>query len=424
MKKKKNYLKTGILLLGIFILVLSCEKEENQIQLENRTSEILQSKFNLNDYSKMIPYDYEVNWSNPTKLYSNELKLSYYEFSVNYTSILNPIELNKQKLKSDYYIKYKILVTEKNKNDFNFYAIKFYQKVDFSNKNLLNSNVSFSNLENYTGIVQFIDIENDLVFAKRLNKGILANGKSFKQKEFKDPTLASKEVQNCITLMLPEYTDWYKKTVDPDGSIHIEFTSTQFTGFSNQTICYSDWIPEYNPNGGNSDGIYLHNGDAGVYKNETIILIENEIITAADNPPDCESFNYSRVGATDWQCAAVSGVHELFTVFGWNCNGVEIGYLPQTLYFQLPINSTYGENTGHTSVESAVYLQEAFEAFDSWYQGNACTASGAVMTHTFIQYIKDEFEERGGNVILTPPLGFLGATTPYKYTWSGYGDCN
>lgn len=441
MKKMKNYLKTGILLLGIFISVLSCEKEENQIQINNSLSEQLQNEFNLDDYSKIIPYDFEVNWNNPTKLYSEELKMFYYEFPVNYTSILNPIELNKQNKNGKFYVEYKIFVTEKDINDFNFYALKFYQNVGSLNVSSFNSNVSFNNVDNFNGFIHIIDKENDIVFAKELNKGKLIN-KIFKQKEFKNSNFASKEIQNCQTLYIPNYTDWYKKTIDPiTGKENVEFTHTELTGYSYQEVCYSSIIPEINPFGGNPDGIYLNNGNPGLYTNETIILIEDEIkecgegfvqdengdcveITVANVPPDCESFNYSRVGANNWQCAAVSGIRELFTVFNWECTGFDFGYLPQAIYFQLPINSNFPLGSGYTKTESAVALHEAFKLFDSWYKSNACTSSYPTMTNKFIQFIKDEFEDIGGNATVTPPLGYTGSITPYQYTWSGYGNCN
>lgn len=66
----------------------------------------------------------------------------------------------------------------------------------------------------------------------------------------------------------------------------------------------------------------------------------------------------------------------------------------------------------------------AFKAFDNWYKVNGCNSGAPAMEQKLLEFIKDEFEENGGNVTLNPPLGFSGQPTPYKVTWSGYGDCD
>lgn len=108
----------------------------------------------------------------------------------------------------------------------------------------------------------------------------------------------------------------------------------------------------------------------------------------------------------------------------WECVGFDFGTLPQALYFQLPINSTYTLGSGYTKTESAVTSHEAFKVFDIWYKNNACTSSYSQMTSKFLETIKEEFEEIGSNATITPPLGYTGAITPYNSTWYGYGNCN
>ncbi|WP_394973252.1 hypothetical protein [uncultured Croceitalea sp.] len=136
-------------------------------------------------------------------------------------------------------------------------------------------------------------------------------------------------------------------------------------------------------------------------------------------------FEYSRVGNTNWQTAAVIGARELFTVFSWDCTGFDWGMFTQPLYFQLPINHIYGINSGSTKVESAAYLHEAFKAFDIWYKNNnPCQTSHTAMEQKLLEYIKDEFEENGGKVNLEPPLGFTGEITPFSTEIFGYGNCD
>ncbi|MBW8245245.1 hypothetical protein K1F50_20755 [Muricauda oceani] len=182
---------------------------------------------------------------------------------------------------------------------------------------------------------------------------------------------------------------------------------------------------EVNFGGPGTDGILkaisLSGKSADCPEEETLIPINEE---EALPPPDCESFNYSRIGNTNWQCSAVTGVHELFTVFNWQCIGYDWGIFTQPLYFQLPINNNYSLDSGSTKIESAAYLDMAFKAFDSWYKVNGCNAGAPALEQKLLEFIKDEFEENGGNVTLTPPLGFLGKPTAYKVTWSGYGNCD
>ncbi|WP_452600842.1 hypothetical protein [Pontimicrobium sp. MEBiC06410] len=148
-----------------------------------------------------------------------------------------------------------------------------------------------------------------------------------------------------------------------------------------------------------------------------------EYFTIENINPDCESFNYSQVGSTVWQCAAVSNIHELFLILNINCTGFDWGIFTQPLYFQLPVNTQFPLSSGVTQTQSAVLLQLGFEAFDNWYQENGCNTTSTAMEQTLLDYIKDEFEYYGGNVTLTPPLGFSGTPSPYKTSWFGYGDC-
>src|SRR5690606_31415574 len=141
-------------------------------------------------------------------------------------------------------------------------------------------------------------------------------------------------------------------------------------------------------------------------------------------PPDCESFNYSRIGNTNWQCASVSGVHDLFTVFNWKCLGYDWGIFTQPLYFRLPITGSYSFDSGSTKIESAAYLDMAFKALDNGYKINGCNAGAPALDQKLLECIKDEFEENGGAVTLSPAVGFVGSPAAYKVTWSGYGNCN
>ncbi len=189
-------------------------------------------------------------------------------------------------------------------------------------------------------------------------------------------------------------------TLDPNSGAYINFL---------------DGASEGNSGGGSSSGSGSNNEPEG---------ITNSPLTLEDVPPNCSSFNYSRVGSNNWQVASVSNVHELFILLNWSCIGFDWGIFKQPLYFQLPINYRFKLNSGNTKTESAILLHLAFEKFDIWYQSNGCSTSGSAMEQKLLNYIKDEFEEEGGNVTLSPPLGYTGTSTPYQITYYGYGNCN
>ena len=46
------------------------------------------------------------------------------------------------------------------------------------------------------------------------------------------------------------------------------------------------------------------------------------------------------------------------------------------------------------------------------------------MEQKLLDFIKDEFEEKGVNVTLEPPLGFSGQPEVYQTDFWGYGNCN
>lgn len=102
-----------------------------------------------------------------------------------------------------------------------------------------------------------------------------------------------------------------------------------------------------------------------------------------------------------------------------------MAFFIQPIYFQLPVNLDYPLNSGSTRLESAIRLHNAFESFDNWYDTHGCEDNSAVaVEQILLDYIRDEFEEVGGNVTMDPPLGFTGETTAYKSRWIGYGNCD
>ena len=269
MKSKKNkltnLLKTGILLFGISLFLWNCNNENETI--ENNQSNLLeklQSNFNAENFKEALPYDFEVQWDNSLKQYSEELETSYYEFPITYTSKFNPDEILKSKpQKNKYNISYKILITENEKQEYIYYVVKFYKE---NSKNTSHLEKSFAGSSDFSGFIHLLNKSGDIVFAKKLEGGIEDSkkfyNKEFKKKRNKDENLYARVDETCITLTTHSYTDNYVRW----GNGPAIYVSTTYNGSTSTTSCESYWLPGLNIGGGGGAGTYRNNGNGGVYK--------------------------------------------------------------------------------------------------------------------------------------------------------------
>lgn len=262
-KKLKNYLKIGVLLFGVSILLFNCEKENiNETSKPQSFVEEIKQDFNKEDFTKSIPYEFDVNWDLIKKDYSEELKTDYYEFPIRYSSSFTPHINDLKKTKGNYFKSYKIIATFKNEN-INFYALRVYEKI--SETGQIISEVNFNYSSNFNGLIHLVDNENAIVFAKKIEKGI-ESIKDYYAKDLKelDP-IKSREVYSCATVVTDHYKDWYKKWTDDNGTTHKEYKSTQYLGRSSEIICAYQYLPDYDTTtstaGGGSPG-----AGAGTYK--------------------------------------------------------------------------------------------------------------------------------------------------------------
>ncbi len=114
----------------------------------------------------------------------------------------------------------------------------------------------FDSNEIFTGFMHLIDKENDVVFAKKIDRGVV-DEKLFFDKAFKNKTTTNKMIEDCVTYLVYNYIDWYKIT-----SSGIEKSSTQLVSVNYEATCYTYFLPGGGePTGGGTGG----NGDATVY---------------------------------------------------------------------------------------------------------------------------------------------------------------
>ncbi len=250
MKMKKNKLvnlfKMGLLLFGMSVLLLNCEKE-NGIEPQEITSQNrFEKSFNKDDFKKTIPFSYEVNWEGIVKKYSEELETNFYEFDLIYDTPFNPTTINNLK-KEGYNISYKLIVTESEENKLDFFVAKFFQKKDGVTK-IEDLNISLNKNSDYEGFTHLYDTNNELYFAKKINEKEIKEPKLYfkdKVKEDNSGLYARGDVTTCTTSTLYHYIDWYRYTYDAWGNvISIVYLYTEYVGSSSTTSCITEFQPD------------------------------------------------------------------------------------------------------------------------------------------------------------------------------------
>ncbi|WP_157812221.1 hypothetical protein [Polaribacter sp. ALD11] len=248
MKKNKlvNLFKMAILFFGMSILLLNCEKEnlveQQEVSIENK----FEKQFNKEDFKKKIPFDYDVDWNSAVKEYSKELETNFYEFELIYNTPFNPTAVNKTK-KEGFNTFYKLVVTENEENNLTFFIAKFFQEKEKSIV-IEDLDISLNKNTGYKGLTHLYNSENELHFAKHVNKE--ENKKSklyFKDKsKIQDSNILAKgDITNCKTSTLYHYIDWYRYSYDAWGNlISVVFLNTEYIGSSSSTSCVTEFQPD------------------------------------------------------------------------------------------------------------------------------------------------------------------------------------
>jgi hypothetical protein len=149
-----------------------------------------------------------------------------------------------------------------------------------------------------------------------------------------------------------------------------------------------------------------------------IVLPINE--TMKEERPSCESFEYTKLGNTGRQWAAVNGIWDVVTKWG-KCPGIGVAASYQTYYFSLP--SHYSPTKAARL--SADALESAFYDMQTWFRKQKCKQiMTGVLAQKMDEYIKEAFSEINGRALRSAPLGWNGKPTKYKEDWTGSDTCN
>ena len=223
------------------ILLTSC-LVNNEIEKPNYFASISDKE----SFSKIIQYDYEVQWNSITDHYSEELGKNYLEF---------PIMLSNENLiKGNYRISFTLLAIQKDDVNFEFYVVKFYQEV--KNDLDLGPNVSFSIPGRFSGLVHVLDNNNEIYFAQKFKDGDILEQRLFTQKgQASDNGRMS---EDCYTVTTYHYTDWYVNGV---------YTDSWLNYISYETFCYNTYLPDLYTYGGGGSGSYGSSIGGDAYNN-------------------------------------------------------------------------------------------------------------------------------------------------------------
>jgi hypothetical protein len=425
----KNCFKLGVLLLGLLITFTNCEKEnetllesldsetiENELtnkQNNKELDEILKAKQWFNENSELNQFSIlevtkTIDWENAFITKKNG-KVAI-EVPLILNDDINISHKKNKKLKT--YNRLLLLPSKKVSNDYRSFLVNILQTNSQNNFDNKSSKLNYFKLsQNFDGLITVIN-----------NKDEVIERKEFKLGKVVKPNYASKDEEKAEEYTCVLYGYWYSDgTFEALGVLYCYPSGGGSLGGPG----YSDPEGETPKSGGTSgpdesenngcpDG-YIPGPEGGCIPEKKFIDEINE------HNPDCASFNYTIIGSTNWQCAAVSNIYETFSVFNWSSLSFQeaTAIFNQPLYFQLPGSMS----AGLAAENSAIALREAFIRFDVYYDRHYNDGYVA-LENMLLNYIKQEMQDYGGTVTLSPPNGFVGSPTPYQTKAWGTGNCN
>lgn len=255
-------------------MLWSCEKETfNQTSKPQSFVEEIQQAFNKEDFTKSIPYEFDVNWDLAKKEYSEELKTDYYEFPIRYTSSLTPHINDLKKTKGNYFNSYKIIATIKNKN-INFYALRVYEKISETGQIISEVNLRYAS--SFNGVIHLVDKNDVIVFAKKVEKGTELI-KDYYAKDLKelDP-IKARAGDGCVTVKTEHWYYYYQWSQD----VEVFLYSKKLLDITYEQICAYEYLPEYEEGMTNTGGGGSPSG-AGTYKKDCASTTNSKYLSRA-----------------------------------------------------------------------------------------------------------------------------------------------
>jgi hypothetical protein len=205
---KPIYNMKKILLFLIVIIVFGCVENASVNNIEVNA---WQNQFSKEAWVKVIPYEFDVNWTQFHLGYSDDLQSSYVEFPIFWKDNFNPSLLTRNQNEKT---SYRLLMLQK-ENQNTFLVLKF---IGDSKDEL-----SLNETKNFSGQLFILDSNKRYVLAKKLVDGL----------ETIRYSSSGKVMPLCHTETVFMYKDWYQSI--SGGSW--DYLDSEYIGTWSYTIC-------------------------------------------------------------------------------------------------------------------------------------------------------------------------------------------
>ncbi|MGV8813693.1 MAG: hypothetical protein ACOH2D_06240 [Gelidibacter sp.] len=227
-------MKNIYLLISLFLLVGSCQKEDIHGEINNLS---LKDRFNPDHFMDVVPYTFTVDWNGGNEVSLYGFDSIAVEYPIIYTAALTPETLN---IKSD--LSFKLMVIA-NKEAPEFYINK-YVNLDKSDSD---------DLSQFTGNIQTFGDHGETLASRWYDKGIFLSDLK-NPSATRDSDLSQNKMpleRSYIIVIVNFYTDWYKE----DGGGGWRYTHTTNNGYTEEVIWNQDdyYLYEFWDRSGNVD---------------------------------------------------------------------------------------------------------------------------------------------------------------------------
>lgn len=404
MRKVKNYLKIGLLLIGVLLTTVNCEKEkiEEELSVSDtvindlfETVSIEESKeFFINRKLKNL----EARVYDPIELEPDLSRISQEEILNTSTKItVIPATTIHQDIET------RILQVKSNTGE--IHSLLFNEIPDVSN----------SNSSYFSGIISLTTLSGDFIEGFRVEDGNAVS-------EF---VVQSGTLGDCNESLNPNSIFCNQQLQEIFLGSQSIVTINSYTSQSfNQGPVYQSYIWRYNNNGyyGYAQG-YMNYLRSLPCDNPDQVRNENAYCVDIDElPPSCKSFEFERVGNA--QYSYVRGIR--FLVISEDGNGTLIKY-DSAIEFSGPYQDRFNNvySSGALAETSAKALQEAMDNTKNHIRNNFFSNQGDIERYFEQELIRIyPMHIPGGRVRIRPDNFLTSKITDYIASGFSYGGVN
>ncbi|MGW8123429.1 hypothetical protein ACV07N_12285, partial [Roseivirga echinicomitans] len=121
--------------------------------------------------------------------------------------------------------------------------------------------VSLSKMESFSGLLNVLDNNNQMVYAKKMDNGKLLDAPLSLNSDFSNGNIENRMVEGCETVATYHYIDRYLLY---DGAFVFQYSD--LVGISYETECNLEYLPDLDLGGGGGSGTYFSSNGGGPYE--------------------------------------------------------------------------------------------------------------------------------------------------------------